>query len=124
MRLLTNHMYRGRWETTYPVLHSAVDKVKVIEVKILSASAKIRSGNIGPFDPTTVTEEEVQKKEAHGKGVWSGVVPLYEVLAQPVAGSVEGPGGDPRGLKAVEAWRAERNQREREYAESAAQIVR
>ncbi|EXJ83160.1 hypothetical protein A1O1_06779 [Capronia coronata CBS 617.96] len=121
MRLLTNHMYRGRWETTYPVLHSAVDKVKVIEVKILSASAKVRTGNIGPFDPTTVTEEEVQKREEQGEGVWSGVVPVYEVLGGSVASSVQGPGGDQRGLTAVEEWRDERNRREKEYAETVAQ---
>ncbi|EXJ77212.1 hypothetical protein A1O3_10370 [Capronia epimyces CBS 606.96] len=120
MRLLTNHMYHGRWETTYPVLHSAVDIVKVIEVKVLSASAKIRAANIGPFDPATVEEEEKQRREEQGTGVWSGVVPLYEVLGQPAASNVEGPGGEPRGLKAVEEWRQERNRREKEYAERVA----
>lgn len=122
MRLLTNHMFRGRWGDTYPVCSSAVSAVKVIKVRIRSASAKIRTGNTGPFDPAKVPEEERARMRQAGKGVWSGVLPLFEVLGSPVrSDEIEGIGGDEHGLQNVQPWREERNVRERTYAESLGQ---
>ncbi|KIX05435.1 uncharacterized protein Z518_06307 [Rhinocladiella mackenziei CBS 650.93] len=120
MRLLTNHMFRFRWESTYPVSPAAVDKVKVIQVKIRSAGAKIRTGTIGPFDPHVVSEEDRARIDAKGTGVWSGVVPVFEVLGRPVPSGVSGVGGDERGVKSIEAWREQRNQREKGYAKRVA----
>ncbi|RMZ84646.1 hypothetical protein DV737_g1234, partial [Chaetothyriales sp. CBS 132003] len=84
MRLLTNHMFQGRWENTYPVAPSAVEVVKVIEVQIRSASAKIRTGDTGSFDAGVVKEQDRLDMLQAGKGVWSGILPLFEVLGTPV----------------------------------------
>lgn len=117
MRLLTNHIVRGRWEDTYPVARSAVESVKVIQVSIRSASAKIRTGNTGPFDSGVVKEEDRVSMQQAGKSVWSGVLPLFEVLGTPVeSDEIEIPREHDRGLKHVEAWRQARNARERTYA--------
>ncbi|KIX07453.1 uncharacterized protein Z518_02106 [Rhinocladiella mackenziei CBS 650.93] len=94
MRLL---MFRGRWENTYPVAPSAVEVVKVIEVQIRSASAKIRTGDIGSFDAGVVKEEDRVHMQQAGKGVVSGILPLFEVLGTPVKSkAIEGIGGDER----------------------------
>ncbi|KAH8878621.1 hypothetical protein GQ53DRAFT_86544 [Thozetella sp. PMI_491] len=119
MQLLTNHMWRGRWGNTYPVAPNAVKVVKVIEVQIRSASAKIRTGDTGSFDTNAVQEEDRRRIEQAGKGVWSGVVPLFEVLGTPVKSEdIEGIGGEDKGLETVQPWLEERNAREYAYAES------
>lgn len=119
MRILTNHMWRGRWGNTYPVSPSAVESVKVIEVQIRAASAKIRTGDTGLFDAKVVQEEDRVSMQEAGKGVWSGVVPLFEVLGTPVKSKdIEGIGGDEKGLETLQPWLEERNARERTYAES------
>lgn len=123
MRLLTNHMWRGRWGNTYQVAPSAVESVKVIEVQIRSASAKIRTGDTGSFDAKVVQEEDRVRMQEAGKGVWSGVVPLFEVLGTPVKSKdIEGIGGDEKGLETLQPWLEERNARERTYAQSLGSI--
>lgn len=119
MRLLTNHMIKGRWDATHPVASSAMKHVQVIEVQILTASAKVRAQNIGTFDTEAMIEET--GREWMSKGVWSGVVPVYQVLGKPVSSSVMGERGESsEALRLVEEWRAGVSTRSKEYAEAAA----
>ncbi|KAL1881581.1 hypothetical protein Plec18167_003178 [Paecilomyces lecythidis] len=108
MHLLTNHMVRRRWSDTNPVSPTAIKSVQVMRVKIRSASAKVRASNIGSFEP---------REMGTRADVWTGVVPLYEVLGTPVSS-----GGFPeRGIQEqLEDWRASRNETERGYAEEVA----
>lgn len=119
---------------------SAVEKVQVIEVQVISASAKIRTGNTGPFDAGAALEavrQDEKNRMDHGQqrgrvgasgacGVWAGVVPLFETMGSPlVSREIDGIGGDDDddndgGLKMVESWRGERNRREQMYAVDAA----
>ncbi|CRG82704.1 hypothetical protein PISL3812_00048 [Talaromyces islandicus] len=120
MRLLTNHMARGRWDVTYPVAQSAIEYVQVIEVHIRSASAKVRGANIGDFEPDTVLGQSPGWEQ---KDVWSGVVPLYELLGTPVSSEVMGSHGNSESaLQQVESWRRGRNKASRQYAESVAAV--
>jgi hypothetical protein len=120
MRLLTNHMARGRWDVTYPVAQSAMKYVQVIEVKIRSASAKVRGANIGDFEPDTVLGESPGWQQ---KDVWSGVVPLYEVLGTPVSSGIMGAQGESDdAIRQVERWRRGRNEVSKQYAESIAAV--
>ncbi|KAJ9314370.1 hypothetical protein C8Q69DRAFT_505873 [Paecilomyces variotii] len=108
MHLLTNHMVRRRWSGTNPVSPSAVKSVQVMRVKIRSASAKVRASNIGSFEPREMGTRQ---------DVWTGVVPLYEVLGTPVSS-----GGFPERevQEHLEDWRSTRNEAEKSYAERVA----
>jgi hypothetical protein len=81
MHLLMNHMSRRRRSATNPVDAKAMKHVQVIRVKILGASAKINNLRVatGKFDPASVGERQ---------DVFTGVVPLYEVLGEPVSSGV------------------------------------
>ncbi|GAD92872.1 hypothetical protein BC1G_06677 [Paecilomyces variotii No. 5] len=108
MHLLTNHMVRRRWSDTNPVSPSAIKSVQVMHIKIRSASAKVRASNIGGFEPREMGTRE---------DVWTGVVPLYEVLGTPVSS-----GGFPAReiQEQLEDWRTSRNEAEKGYAEEVA----
>lgn len=120
MRLLTNHMWPGRWESTYPVAQSAMRGVQVIEVKIRSASSKIRASNTGDFQPGVVLG---QSPDWTKKDVWSGVVPVYEQYGKPVSSGVmdgverKSTADD---LKRIETDRVNRNGKSRNYSETIA----
>lgn len=109
MHLLTNHMSRRRWSATNPVAPFALKAVQVMRVRIRSASAKVRAANIGDFERELVGERD---------DVWTGVVPVYEVLGEPVGSGVF-PERTAKGQ--VEEWRVGRNEREKGYAERVAQ---
>lgn len=83
MRILMNHIWRRRWENTYPVAPSAIKVVKVIEVQIRFASAKVGMGDTGSFDERVVRDADRAHMQQAWKGVWSGVLPLFEVLGTP-----------------------------------------
>lgn len=111
MKILTNHMVSNRWESANEVAESAMKSVQIMRVVISSASAKVRAANIGA--PKT--------GEGERKDVWTGAIPLYEVLGEPV-------GSDGFGYAAVELqpeireWIRRRNEREKAYAEKVANM--
>lgn len=120
MRLLTNHMSQARWEATYPVAPKAMEHVQVIEVKIRCASAKVRATNVGRFDIEKVFPDDHQWKS---KQVWSGVVPLYEVLGEGISSEIMHHWGETsEALYQVDSWRRERNELSKKYAETAAEV--
>ncbi|TGO89932.1 hypothetical protein BPOR_0086g00020 [Botrytis porri] len=105
MHLLTNHMIRRRWSQTNPVAPEAMKSVQVIKVVVRSASAKIRAGN----------EESLERGGLGERGdVWTGALPLYEVLGEPVQSVYC---GDREVQEGVLDWREKRNREERRYAE-------
>lgn len=108
MHLLTNHMIRRRWSNTNPVAPSAMKSVQVMRVKIRSASAKVRASNIGSFE---------QREMGAREDIWTGVVPLYEVLGSPVSSSRL---QEREVQEHLEDWRITRNEEERSYAEGVA----
>lgn len=79
VRGVTNHILPGRWEDVNPVASFMVSLVCVIRVDILSLSMKSREGIPG-IHPRN------QEKDGpdHTTPVWTGTVPLHEVLGSPV----------------------------------------
>jgi hypothetical protein len=113
-------MSKGRWEAAYPVFSKAMEHVQVIEVKIHCASAKIRTGNVGSFDLDKILNHNPRWKS---KNVWSGVVPLYEVLGEGISSEIMAHWGEtPEALQQVDSWRTERNELSRKYAETVAAV--
>jgi hypothetical protein len=94
--------------------------VQVIEVKIRTASSKVRASNISDFEPAVVLG---QSPEWRMKDVWSGVVPVYEHFGKPVSSGVmdrveRRDGTDD--LERIEKVRLNRNDKLKEYCEKAA----
>lgn len=110
MHLLTNHMIPRRWSSVNPVTPSAIKSVQVLRVRIRSASAKVRAKNMGLADSLEIASIR--------DDVFTGVIPLHEVLAKPVESGYS-PG---RPVQThLKKWIEERNTSEEMYAKSAAQ---
>lgn len=94
--------------------------VQVIEVKIRSASSKIRASNIGEFEPAVVLG---QSPDWQREGVWSGIVPVYEHFGRPVSsGVMDGVEGrnSADDMERIEMVRLNRNENLKDYSEKAA----
>ncbi|KAI7978733.1 hypothetical protein EIK77_010639 [Talaromyces pinophilus] len=94
--------------------------VQVIEVKIRTASSKVRASNIGDFEPVVVLGQSLDWQM---KDVWSGVVPVYEHVGKPVSSGVMD-GVERRDatddLERIEKVRLNRNENLKKYSEKAA----
>ncbi|CAZ82532.1 unnamed protein product [Tuber melanosporum] len=111
MRLITEGMLPGRWQgTRVPPDETELRSTGVLKVVVSSASAKVRSG--GPSDES----KDVERAEVTGR-VWTGVVPVWEMMGCPVPAG-EGVGGQAPGY--VAEYVEGRNGREKGYAEGAA----
>jgi hypothetical protein len=108
MHLLTNHMVRRRWSSVNEVAPEAMKKVQVIKVVVRSASAKIRATNINGLEKAGLGTRD---------DVWTGAIPLYEVLGEPVQ---SGYCPERPMQKELVEWKDRRNEEERLYAEEAA----
>ena len=109
MHLLTNHMVRRRWSSANPVATQAMKNIQVIKVAIRSASAKMRAANVLGLQKVTGMGER--------DDVWTGVLPLYEVLGEPVE---SGYAPEREVQSEIIMWRDTRNREERAYAEDVA----
>ncbi|CUS11928.1 unnamed protein product [Tuber aestivum] len=108
MRLITEGMLPGRWQgTRVPPDETELRSTGVMRVVVSSASAKVRSG--GPSDE----RKDVERGEVTGR-VWTGVVPVWEMMGCPLPAG-EGVGGEAPGY--VTEYVEGRNRRERGYAE-------
>lgn len=105
MHLLTNHVIPRRWSSVNPVTPSAVKSVQVLKVTIRSASAKVRAKNMGLADSVEIVSAR--------NDVYTGVLPLYEVLAEPVESGYS-PGRTVQ--PCLRKWMEDRNANEEEYA--------
>ncbi|KAJ5369391.1 hypothetical protein N7509_014003 [Penicillium cosmopolitanum] len=115
MSLLTNHVVPDRWQDVNPVSSFQISLVHVIRVEILSCSIKTRSG-IPNIQPRNIEKDGPDRLQP----VWTGVVPLYDVLGNPIAsGLTDDASIPPRLLRYVE----ERNESHRLHAETAASTI-
>ena len=80
MELITNGVVRDRWRNTrVPPNGAEMQSTSVLKVRIASGSAKLRSGS--PHD-----EKADMENGDLVKRVFTGVVPMYTVLGEPVSG--------------------------------------
>ncbi|KAL9070879.1 MAG: hypothetical protein Q9157_005672 [Trypethelium eluteriae] len=81
MELVTDSVVAGRWENTrVPPDGGELQSTRILKVEVESASAKVR--DFGPKD-----ERKDLKREEVREKVWTGVVPVQEVLGEPVGAS-------------------------------------
>jgi hypothetical protein len=110
MELITNGVVPGRWAgSRVPPNAAEMQSTSVLRVRIAAGSAKVRSG--GPNDDRGDLEDEALLGR-----VWTGVVPVYTVMGEPVAGEYNRVGEVPGYL---EDWRRETNKEAEEFAREA-----
>lgn len=79
MKLITNRLVSDRWDNSRtPPTKSEVTATGVLKVRIETASVKVRHG--GPHD-----DRKDMKDEAVTARIWTGTVPVMQVLGEPVA---------------------------------------
>ncbi|KAL9086087.1 MAG: hypothetical protein Q9165_007299 [Trypethelium subeluteriae] len=107
MELVTNGVVARRWENTrVPPDGGELQSTRILKVEVESASAKVR--DFGPkYDRKDLKREEVVEK------VWTGVVPVQEVMLEPIPAESNKVGEVPGYLK---EYVEERNAEAREYA--------
>ncbi|TVY53608.1 hypothetical protein LSUE1_G009473 [Lachnellula suecica] len=111
MELITNSVVPARWQhTRLPPTPAEFQSTSILRVSIASASAKIREG-VPNDEAGDLRNEEVLD------AVWTGVLPLYEQLGEPVAGPYNRVEVVP---EHVSGYREGFNGGNREYAEAAA----
>ena len=110
MRLVTNSVVDNRWEQTRtPPDGSEMASTTILKVRIVSGSGKIR--NDGPNDEKKDTEREDVTSR-----VWTGVLPVWETVGQPVVGGAGRVTGIP---EHVSNFREDTNAKNEEYARQA-----
>jgi hypothetical protein len=107
MELITESVVPGRWaHSRVPPNAAEMQSTSILRVKIATGSAKIRSG--GPHDERGDLEDEEIKRR-----VWTGVVPVWSVLGEPVPGGYNQVAEVPEYL---EGWRRHVNREAEEFA--------
>ncbi|KIW12548.1 hypothetical protein PV08_09825 [Exophiala spinifera] len=108
MRAVTNHIVPGRWDDVNPVSREILSLVAIVRVRVDTARVRIRQGgpNIQKRDP------EIGGPEKPG-GVWTGVIPVWEQLGEPVESGKTPATVIPPSLN---KFLAERNNASRRYA--------
>jgi nitroimidazol reductase NimA-like FMN-containing flavoprotein (pyridoxamine 5'-phosphate oxidase superfamily) len=80
LRLITDHINPQRWDNSRkPPTKAEITSTGILKVRINTASGKVRSG--GPDN-----ERADLKDEALVDRTWMGVVPVYQVLGEPIPG--------------------------------------
>ncbi|MCJ1450387.1 hypothetical protein MMC28_000718 [Mycoblastus sanguinarius] len=80
MRLVTDSVVPGRWDQTRsPPDGAEMASTTILKVKIVNGSGKIRTGGPGDEKKDTEREDVVSK-------VWTGVVPMWITIGEPVRG--------------------------------------
>jgi len=78
MRLITNKVLADRWDNTRTPPDSAeMSSTSILKVRIVAGSGKIRTG--GPNDEAKDTDRQDLTST-----IWTGVVPVWETLGEPV----------------------------------------
>ncbi|KAJ9667143.1 hypothetical protein H2201_002663 [Coniosporium apollinis] len=81
MELITDAVVPERWKNTrVPPDGAEMQSTRILKVRVTGASGKVREG--GPND-----ERKDMKREDVLDSVWTGVVPRWEVLGEPVGSS-------------------------------------
>ncbi len=112
MELITENVLPGRWDNSrVPPDGAEIASTRVLKVRVDSASAKTREG--GPKD-----ERKDLRREDVLERVWTGVVPVWQKIGQPVPGSYNRLEKVPGYIEEfVEGW----NQRAESYTTETAQ---
>lgn len=80
LKLITNNTMPQRWENSRnPPTKEEIKSTAVLKMRIETASCKIRTG--GPHDDAF----DLENPDVVDK-TWTGIVPAYTMLAEPVAG--------------------------------------
>lgn len=110
MELITNNIMPGRWEgSRNPPLKTELTATGILKVRIVSASAKVRTG-VADEERKDLRDEEVTGR------VWAGTVPMWVQRGEPVEAEhnmVELPGY-------LRGWVEAENAKGQAYAEEAA----
>jgi len=114
MKGVTNHIVADRWEDVNPVASFQVSLVCVLRVNIESMSGKSRTGIPG-IQPRDREKDGPDREEP----VWTGVVPLYDVLDRPVESGLTDGARIPDSL---EAFIGRRNDKHKEYSLKVAKL--
>ena len=112
MELVTNSVVPGRWdETRTPPDGAEMASTVILKVKVVNGSGKIRMG--GPGDEKKDTERgDVTTR------IFTGVLPVYEVVGEPVLG---GAGKVKEEPEHVSEFRQQTNSANTSYAQAAAE---
>jgi nitroimidazol reductase NimA-like FMN-containing flavoprotein (pyridoxamine 5'-phosphate oxidase superfamily) len=111
MQLITDSVVPGRWANTrVPPNKGEMASTQILRVKVHSGSAKVREG-VPTDERGDLNDEEVMGR------VWTGVVPVYEVLGEPVPGPYNRVGDVP---EHVREWMERVNEENVGYATEAA----
>jgi nitroimidazol reductase NimA-like FMN-containing flavoprotein (pyridoxamine 5'-phosphate oxidase superfamily) len=111
MQLITDSVVPGRWANTrVPPNKGEMASTQILRVKVHSGSGKVREG------VPTDERGDLNDEEVIGR-VWTGVVPVYEVLGEPVPGPYNRVGDVP---EHVREWRERVNEENVGYATEAA----
>lgn len=112
MELITDSVVPGRWDQTrVPPDAGELASTTILRVRIVSGSGKIRKGE--PHDDKKdLVRDDLMKK------VWTGVVPVWQTVGEPVAGKANRVSETPEYLR---DFRNGENETNEKYAIEAAQ---
>ena len=111
MQLITNSVVPDRWENSrVPPDGSEMASTSILRVRIVSGSGKIRNGE--PHDD----KKDLEREDVVDR-VWTGVLPIWQTIGYPVAGSTNAVAEVP---EHVRTFRNETNAGNEEYAKKAA----
>ncbi|KAK2603514.1 hypothetical protein QQS21_004283 [Conoideocrella luteorostrata] len=80
MELITNSVVPDRWRNSrLPPTNAEMQSTSILKVKIASGSAKFRDGGVADDKHDLKNEEALST-------VWTGVVPVYSVMGEPIPG--------------------------------------
>lgn len=103
MRLITDSVIPGRWENSRtPPDGAELASTTILKVKIVSGSGKIREGN--------PSEDKKDVDLAVADKVWTGVVPLWETVGEPVAAKTNRVKEVPEHIRAFQEGENARNE--------------
>lgn len=104
MQRITDNLLPGRWDKSRgPPTAAELASTAILKARIVSASAKVRTG--GPHDD----RKDLNDEELRGS-VWTGVVPVWLQWGEPIPGRENGFGGEDGAVEEyIERWRLSEN---------------
>jgi hypothetical protein len=85
MQLITNSVVPERWDNSRtPPTKTEMLSTRILRVKIFTGSAKLRTG-LPHDDRHDLRDENVQGR------IWAGVVPVWEMMGDPIPAPYNGP---------------------------------
>ncbi|KAL8920004.1 MAG: hypothetical protein Q9172_004698 [Xanthocarpia lactea] len=114
MRLITESVLKGRWENSRtPPESGELSSTTILRVRIVSGSGKIRDGE--PHDD----KKDLERADITDR-VWTGVIPMWETLGDPVASESNRVEGEPEHIR---SFIDKANDNNRAYAQWATKDV-